>query len=190
MENEMISILRKNKELMYVLDYVDSLGLNNYYIVSGIIFQTIWNYLDKIDLNTGIKDIDVVYYNDKNLSVDVDLMYYRKIQNYVDNLGINYDIDVSNEARMHIWKEANCNTKVKPYKSTEDAISRWLATVSAVGLTKKNGELFIYAPYGVEDIFTKTIRPIKIVDNNKELYKKKVISWSERFNNLNIIDWE
>lgn len=74
-------------------------------------------------------------------------------------------------------------------KNSEDAISKWIATVHAIGITKKNNEIEIYAPYGLSDIFTKTIRPIKHKGNSKELYDNKVAVWKERFENLNVIEW-
>ena len=71
----------------------------------------------------------------------------------------------------------------------EDAICKWIATVHAIGITKVNDSIKIYAPYGLGDIYSRTIRPIKHDGNSKELYDKKVASWSERFDNLNIIEW-
>ena len=62
-QNEMfISIIEKNRNLMLVLNYLESLKLPNFYIAAGSIFQTIWNYYDGNDLNYGIKDIDIIYY--------------------------------------------------------------------------------------------------------------------------------
>lgn len=99
-----ISILKKNKDLMMVLDYITELGLPNFYIAAGSVFQTIWNYYDGKDLNFGIKDIDVIYYDHSNLSVEKDLEYYNTIRDFVKTKGFHYEIDVSNEARMHLWK--------------------------------------------------------------------------------------
>ena len=91
---------------------------------------------------------------------------------------------------MHLWKmEHGQGEKVKPYKNSEDAMSKWIATVHAIGITKENNKIKVYAPYGLSDIFSKTIRPIKHDGNSKELYDKKVADWSERFNNLTIIEW-
>ena len=187
--DKIISILKENKELMLILDYVDKLDLPNYYIAAGSIFQTVWNYYDKKPLNYGIKDIDVIYFDKSNLSVEKDIKYYEKIKEYSDQIGCKYEIDVSNEGRMHLWKNKKYNIDIKPYISSEDAIERWIATIHAVGITKENNELKIYAPYGVSDIFSRTIRPIKHEDNSKEMYDKKVNSWKERFDNLNIIKW-
>ncbi len=102
---------------------------------------------------------------------------------------MNYKFDVHNEARMHLWKKEKNNKNIKQYKNSEDAISQWIATVHAIGITKKNDDIEIYAPYGLSDIFSRTIRPIKHKGNSKELYDNKVAVWKERFENLNIIEW-
>lgn len=185
----LITILKKNNELMDVLNYIDSLKLPNYYIAAGSVFQTIWNYYDNNDLNYNIKDIDVIYYDNNDLSVETDIKYYDLINDYCKSKNYTYEIDVSNEARMHIWKKENYNIDVEPYINSEDAIDKWIATVHAIGITKENNDIKVYAPYGLSDIFSRTIRPIKHKYNTKEIYDKKAINWNSRFDNLNIIEW-
>ena len=185
----LITILKKNNELMDVLNYIDSLKLPNYYIAAGSVFQTIWNYYDNNDLNYNIKDIDVIYYDDNDLSVETDIKYYDLINDYCKSKNYTYEIDVSNEARMHIWKKENYNIDVEPYINSEDAIDKWIATVHAIGITKENNDIKVYAPYGLSDIFSRTIRPIKHKYNTKEIYDKKANNWNSRFDNLNIIEW-
>ena len=184
-----VLILEKNIELMDILDFIDKLNLPNFYIAAGSVFQTIWNYYDNKPLNDKIKDIDVIYYNNEDLSVDTDIKYYNLINDYCIKQGYNYEIDVSNEARMHLWKKEKFNIDVRQYINSEDAISKWIATVHAIGITKDNDNIKIYAPYGLSDIYSRTIRPIKHKYNTKEIYDKKAKSWSERFSNLNIIEW-
>lgn len=185
-----IYILKQNKNLMVMLDYISELNLPNFYIAAGSVFQTIWNYYDGRDLNFGIKDIDVIYYNNDDLSVEKDIEYYNLISKYAKSKNLDYEIDVSNEARMHLWQmKHNQGKKIKQYQNSEDAISKWIATVHAIGITKENDEIKVYAPYGLSDIFSKTIRPIKHENNSKELYDKKVKSWNKRFKDLNIIKW-
>ncbi len=184
-----ISILEKNTELMDILDYIYKLKLPNYYIAAGSVFQTIWNYYDKKPLNYGISDIDIIYYNKDNLSVDMDIYYYNLIKDYCMKKGYNYEIDVSNEARMHLWQKEKLNMDVPQYINSEDAINNWIATVHAIGITKENDSIKIYAPYGLSDIYSRTIRPLKHKYTTKDIYNKKAKSWSERFDNLNIIEW-
>ena len=42
----LIEIMKQNKELMDILDYVESLKLPNFYIAAGVVFQTVWNYYE------------------------------------------------------------------------------------------------------------------------------------------------
>ncbi len=184
-----ISIIKQNTELMTILNYIYELKLPNFYIAAGSIFQTIWNYYNHKPLNFGIKDIDIIYYDTNNISKESEKNLEDKIIKHFEKLGLKYDFDVHNEARMHLWKKENENKNIDQYKNSEDAIDQWIATVHAIGITKKNNEIKVYAPYGLSDIFSKTVRPIKHKGNSKELYDKKVLSWQSRFENLNVIKW-
>lgn len=182
-----VSIIKKNKDLMLILDYIESLNLPNFYIAAGAVFQTIWNYYDNKPLNYNIKDIDIIYYDSNNLSKEDEKKLEYNISQYFKDM--NYEFDVHNEARMHLWKKENENKNIDQYKNSEDAIDQWIATVHAIGITKKNNDIEIYAPYGLSDIFSRTIRPIKHKANSEELYNKKAIAWKNRFDNINIIEW-
>ena len=129
---------------------------------------------------------------EKDIVLNVNNLSYRyddapKDEYVLKNL--NYEFDVHNEARMHLWKKENENKDINQYKNSEDAIDQWIATVHSIGITKENDNIKVYAPYGLSDIFSKTIRPIKHKANSKELYDKKAESWQKRFDNLNIIEW-
>lgn len=184
-----IKIIKQNSDLVTILDYIYELKLPNFYIAAGSVFQTIWNYYDNKPLNFGIKDIDIIYYDPINLSKESEQKLEKTIENYLKKAGLNYELDIHNEARMHLWKKDNENKNIDQYKNSEDAIDQWIATVHAIGITKENNEIKVYAPYGLSDIFSKTIRPIKHKNNSKELYNKKVASWQKRFENLNIVEW-
>lgn len=184
---EFVLILKQNKDLMTILDYIYELKLPNFYIAAGSVFQTIWNYYDNKPLNSGIKDIDIIYYDDNDLSKENVKKLENKITEHFKEL--NYKFDVKNEARMHLWYKEKLNKNINQYINSEDAIDHWIATVHSISITKENDNIKVYAPYGLSDIFSRTIRPIKHKDNSKEIYDKKVASWKERFENLNIIEW-
>ena len=184
-----IKIIKQNSDLVTILDYIYELKLPNFYIAAGSVFQTIWNYYDNKPLNFGIKDIDIIYYDPINLSKESEQKLEKTIEDYLKKAGLNYELDIHNEARMHLWKKDNENKNIDQYKNSEDAIDQWIATLHAIGITKENNEIKVYAPYGLSDIFSKTIRPIKHKNNSKELYNKKVASWQKRFENLNIVEW-
>jgi len=184
-----IEIIKQNSDLMNILNYIEELKLPNFYIAAGSVFQTIWNYYDNKPLNSEIKDIDIIYYDSNILSKDAEFDLENKISDHFKSIGFNYEFDVHNEARMHLWKKENENKDINQYRNSGDAIDRWIATVHAIGITKENNKIKVYTPYGLSDIFSKTIRPIKHIANSKDLYDRKVKSWCERFDGLNIIEW-
>lgn len=186
---EFIKIIKMNKDLMMIFDYIATLNLPNFYIASGSLFQTIWNYQDGKVLTNGLKDIDVIYYDKDNLIKESEQQIEDRVKDFFYQQGYEYDFDIHNEARMHLWKKANENAEIDQYKNSEDAIDQWIATVQAIGITKENGELKVYAPYGLSDIFSRTIRPIKHKGTNKELYDSKTKKWQSRFDNLNVVEW-
>ncbi len=178
------SMLQNNSELMKILAEVDSLKLNNYYIAAGAVFQTIWNTQDKLPLMNGIHDIDIIYF-DKKITQEDSLEQDKFLEKKL-NEKFQMEFDIHNEAYMHLWKGRN----IKPYSSCEDAMGRWLATVHAIGIKGQPDTLEIYAPFGIDDILHRIIRPIYHVDNSKILYDAKALKWQERFNGLTILQWE
>lgn len=61
-------ILLKNEKLMSILkilnDYSsENLKFKNYYVTAGAINQTVFNYYHNFDLNYGIKDFDIIYFD-------------------------------------------------------------------------------------------------------------------------------
>ncbi len=186
---QFIAILRKNQDLMIVLDALEKFQLPNYYVVAGVVFQTIWNYLEDNNLNDNVKDIDIIYYDRQNLAKEDEKKLETKIIKVLKEKGLNYQIDLHNEARMHLWKKEKENKKINQYTSAEDAINKFIVTAHAIGVKKEAEAIKIYAPYGLGDIFSKTLRPIKHEGNDINLYNKKIKKWRQTFNNLTIIDW-
>lgn len=178
-------ILMKNKELVSILKVLESIGIDNCYVGAGSINQTVFNYYHGYQFNYGIKDYDVVYF-DEDLSYEKEDKVIKVIKN---RLGILSDmVDVKNEARVHLWYNEKYQTKREPYSSVEDAIASWGATITCVGVRMKNGKLEVYAPYGLEDIFGMIIRPVKKAFS-KEMYDERAICWQKKWPMLKKIEW-
>lgn len=64
------SIIMSNEIISISLKRAKQLDIDNYYIGAGCIAQTVWNYLSNNPLEYGIKDIDFVYFDDKNLDFE------------------------------------------------------------------------------------------------------------------------
>lgn len=177
-----------NKTLNEVISRAHLCGIENYYIGAGCIAQTVWNYQNGNPLEYGIKDIDFAFFDDKNIDYDYENTVVLKINDLFKNLPIN--IDVKNQARVHLWYENHFGYSIQPYTSLEAALNTWPTTATAIGVRReRSGELKVYAPFGLNDLFGKIVRPNK-VQITREIYENKVNRWLKIWPDLIIIPWE
>ena len=178
-------ILKYNTKLMKILDILEKDGINNYYVGAGCINQTVFNYLHGFDIDYGIKDYDIVYF-EENTSYESEDIVIKRLENKFRDLDV--VVDIKNQARVYIWYYEKYGIKRLPYTSVEDAISSWGATVTCIGVRLENGKLVVYAPYGLSDIFGMIIRPVKR-DFTKEAFDERALRWMSKWPNLKKIDW-
>lgn len=183
-------ILMKNSKLMKTLEILEEYAkenpiFKNHYLGAGGVNQTIFNYYHGYDLNYGIKDFDIVYY-DSDESYEAEDVVINDLNKKLNNVDVSFDI--KNQARVHIWYNEKYGTKRLPYTSVEQAIASWGATITCIGVRLENGKLKVYCPYGLDDIFSMTIRPVK-KDFEKENYETRANRWKNKWEMLTIIEW-
>lgn len=175
----------KNKNLISILKILEKDGLKNYYLGAGAINQTIFNYYHNYEIDYGIKDYDIVYY-DEDKSYEKEDIIIKRLGKKLDKLNILYDI--KNQARVHIWYYEKYKVKRTPYTSVEDAIASWRATITCIGIRLEKNQFIIYAPYGLNDIFNMVIRPVKR-EFSKNLYDERALKWMEKWPKLTKKEW-
>ena len=178
-------ILNKNTKLMNILKILENDCINNYYVGAGCINQTVFNYLHGYDIQYGIKDYDIVYY-DEDTSYDSEDIVIKRLENKFKFLDV--CVDIKNQARVHIWYYEKYGVKRIPYTSVEDAIASWGATITCVGVRLENGNLVVCAPYGLNDIFGMIIRPVKR-EFTKDAFDEKAERWMNKWPRLKKIEW-
>lgn len=182
------NIIMSNETINIALERAKQLDIENYYIGAGCITQTVWNYLSNYPLNYGIKDIDFVYFDDKNLDFQSEDRVIARIKDLYSDLKI--EVDAKNQARIHLWYESRFGYTIEPYTSLESAINTYPTTATAIGVRKeKNDEFKVYAPYGLNDLFGKIVRANKS-QITKHIYDNKVSSWLTKWPDLTVIPWE
>ncbi|MCM3038787.1 nucleotidyltransferase family protein [Paenibacillus motobuensis] len=183
---ELAQIVQKHKAIYEFLVRIQELKINNYFIGAGCITQTVWNYLSDLPLDHGIKDVDFVYFDDNDLSEEKE----EQVKSQIERIFPNYPfkIDVKNEARVHLWYKSRFGYEIKPYRSVEEAIDTWPTTAASLGIRITSNEWNVYAPYGLDDLFNKVVRPNKR-QITKEIYDKKVNRWKAQWNDLRIEPW-
>ena len=179
-------VIRSNDVLNNILVKAMDLGLSDYYVGAGCVAQTIWNNRMKFDLNNGISDIDFVYFDRSDLSINAENLMIEHIKKKLNFSPIK--LDIKNQARVHLWYKEHFGYDIRPYKSIEDAINTWPTTATSIGIRLENNNLKVYAPLGLNDLFGMIVRANKI-QITEEIYIKKVNKWKINWPTLTIIPW-
>lgn len=183
---QFIRIILLNPHIKSILEHDPFPDNANWYLGAGCLAQTVWNYVSGYGITKHIKDYDLVYFS-TNLSKSAELKEQRRVRRLFPQL--KNQLDVVNEARVHLWYEKDFGRKIPPFKSAEEAISTWPTTATAIGVRKPKSEIDIYAPYGLNDLFGMLIKPNK-PHTLRKVYLEKTTRWKKNWPLLNIAPWE
>ena len=179
-EQDILNLIKEDKWMMNILRIAEKLDLPDWVIGAGFVRNKVWDYLhgfNKSRVDTA--DIDLVYYDPSGNDQKADEELSEKLKK---ETGIVWE--VVNEAYAHEWNN------LPPYKSTEDALSQWPETVTAIGIKLENGELKLVAPYGIDDLINLIIRPSpKFADINKVKERIRQKRWQEKWPKLKVLPW-
>jgi uncharacterized protein len=158
------------------------------YIGAGCIVQTVWNHMTNRPLHYGIHDLDVVYFDEQDVSLEKEVEIEERLQTLLSDTP--FKIDAKNEARVHLWYEEKFGKRIAPYSSLEAAINSWPTTATSIGVkVDQKGVFKVYAPYGFHDLFGLIVRPNKFLIS-RDVYEAKVAKWSVRWPELEVISWD
>ena len=181
------ALIKKSFYLKKALDGLKGLDIPEYCIGSGCIAQTVWNYLYGKSITYGISDLDIAYFDDTDLSADSENEMIHFIKNNLDD--IPFPLDIKNQARVHLRYKDRFGYDIYPAASLHDAIDRWPTTATSIGVRiEKDGELIVYASFGLSDLFSGIVRPNKaqIIES---IYQSKVDKWIKKWPKLKIVPW-
>jgi hypothetical protein len=162
------------------------IGLPDCWLVAGAIAQTVWNAAFGLPRDHGLEDVDLVYFDDSDLSAIEEDRHERRIRHLFAHLSVK--IDVKNEARVHLWYSEKFGKPIAPYTSATHAITTFPTTATSIGIQPGASGFSIAAPYGLSDLFGLIVRPNK-VQITRTVYETKVSRWRSLWTGLTIIDW-
>ncbi|MCU4674248.1 nucleotidyltransferase family protein [Catenovulum sp. 2E275] len=167
-----------------ILDCINALP--NAWVGAGIIFQNVWNMQHGFEKNRFVKDIDILYWDDLDLSWESENHYIDLLAKSLPNLNIEWD--VKNIARVHLWYEDRFGIAKKPYVSIQESIASWPVLGACMAMRMQNGQIEFIAPYGFQDMLSLRVRPNKILVNQK-IYQEKADRWKMQWPKLTVEDW-
>jgi hypothetical protein len=159
LEQRLEAIVRGSDSLMTVLRLTRDLDLPDWLIVSGAVYQKVWNHLTGRDPDYGIKDYDLAYFDASDVSYEAEDVH---IQRAATRFPPPFDqqVEVRNQARVHLWFWDRFGEPYEPLTSSAEALGRFVAPCFSVGVRlEADDSLTIEAPFGLNDLFSMTIRP-------------------------------
>ena len=149
---------------MDVLGTVRSLRLPDWAIGAGFVRALVWDRMSG-QSRTRLEDVDVLYFDPKDLSKDREKELRQKLLNERPKV----PWSVKNQARMHT------RNRTAAYRGTEDAMRFWLETPTAVAVRLDADDRFtVLAPYGLDDLFRMIIRPTPKARERMEQFERRL----------------
>ena len=159
LEARLTDIVRADAGLMHVLTTVRALGLPDWRLVSGAVYQAVWNVKTGRPAGYGVKDYDLAYFDGSDLSYEAEDVVIKQVAAAFD-APFRSQVEVRNQARVHLWFQDRFGEPYEALGSTDGALERFVAPTFAVGVRlEADDAISVAAPFGLEDVFAMTIRP-------------------------------
>jgi len=158
LETRLTEIVRADAGLMHVLTVMRDQNLPDWRLFSGAVYQAVWNVQTGRPISYGIKDYDIGYF-DADTSWDAeDVVIQRVAAAFAPP--VRDQVEVRNQARVHLWFEGKFGEPYTPLTCTDDAPARFVAAAFAVGVRlEADDAISVIAPFGLEDVFDMVVRP-------------------------------
>jgi uncharacterized protein len=164
-------IIRATPFLVDALERMRRLQLPDAWLVSGAIYNTVWNHLTGRRPLTGINDIDLFYFDASDLSYEAEDRAIKAAD--LAFAGLPLPVQLRNQARVHLWYPERFGEPYPALRSSSEAIDRFASLTHAVGARLDGeGAIELYTPFSLDDLFSFRIVPNRRM-NNRATHEKK-----------------
>ena len=154
----LIDAVRADPIAEAVLTRAGDLGLSDWALSAGAVYQNVWNALTDRPPGYGIKDYDLAYFDGSDLSYEAEHAVIRRCAAAFADLP--KPVEVRNQARVHLWFEDRFGHPKPPYRSTAEGIANYASPAHMAGLRRKgDGAHVLLAPHGLEALFAMEMTP-------------------------------
>ncbi|BEV71208.1 nucleotidyltransferase family protein [Paludibacterium sp. THUN1379] len=180
------AIVRQNATFMQALTLLRQQALPDGWIGAGAVRSLVWDALTGQPDWRVPGDMDVCYFDERDLSADTERGYQVSLHTLCPDL----PWEVCNQARVHLWYPQAFGKTVPPLRNMHEAVASWpeYATCVAVRLTAQD-DIELLAPHGLEDLFALRIRhnPVRasLADFRRRLASKR---FDQRWPGVHIIE--
>ncbi|WP_339149801.1 MULTISPECIES: nucleotidyltransferase family protein [unclassified Sutcliffiella] len=172
--------------MMEIIEAAMALDLPDWWVCAGFVRSKVWDALHDYTNRTPVPDIDVIYFDGKDLSEEKEKQLERRLLQLYPQA----PWSVKNQARMHVLNN------VPPYINSIEAMSKFPETATAIGV-KLNGDnnLELATPCGIQDLVNLSVKPTATFQTSSErvtIYEKRLRekNWQEVWPNITVFHAE
>ncbi|KZM48347.1 nucleotidyltransferase family protein [Labrenzia sp. OB1] len=181
-------ILLTLPHVVEILTSIRDHALPDGWLVSGGIYQSVWNVLTGRPPLHGIKDFDVIYFDGTDLSWEAEDVVIRKVNAALPDLAPL--LEVRNQARVHLWYEQRFGRPYRPLDCSIDSLTTYAARTHAVAARLDlDGRIVLQAPFGLANLFAMRLVP-NYVQPNARTYSEKAERMKALWPELEVIPWD
>ena len=156
-EREFLALVEADPDIAAMLTAMSTFGAPDLWLVSGVLFQTVWNVLDGYPRGHGIKDYDLFYF-DEDASEEAEDRWIRRAAEHFAFAPC--EVQLRNQARVHLWYREKFGMPEYPQlHSSCDGVRQFLLPACMVAIRPAASGVELFAPLGVDDIFDRILRP-------------------------------
>jgi len=152
------------------------LRLPQCFLTAGCVFQTVWNGRSGQAAQASIRDYDVFYFDDSDLSWEAEDAVIRAAGVLFADLGV--PVEIRNQARVHLWYGQRFGGAYPKLRSARDGIDRYLIRCTCIGIDIATGAL--HAPNGLQEMWDGILR-INPRNPRPDLFRCKAEAYRARW---------
>ncbi len=146
-------------------------ALPEWRIVSGVLYNAVWNAMDGKPSGYGVKDVDIFYHDSSDPSWEAEDAVIKSAEPFFAELAV--PIEIRNQARVHLWYEQKFGRPCPAYRSVEHAIDHFASRAHCVALRlEPDGRLDLYASFGLSEMFERRLVPNRALENPETHHAK------------------
>ncbi|HLO76004.1 MAG TPA: nucleotidyltransferase family protein [Magnetospirillum sp.] len=181
-----VALTLQNPVIRVILSRMNQLGVDDCWLASGCLFQTVWNLRCGKAPTAGIRDYDLIYF-DADTSWDAEnAVIQRAARLFAD---VDARIELRNQARVHLWYEAKFGRRFGSLTHSCHSLWRYPSRTSAVAMRiHPAGHIELYAPFGIRHALDLKVRPNRRADI-ADVYDSKARRWRGEWPALSVEPW-
>jgi hypothetical protein len=183
---QVVQLILMNRINVEILERFNRMGIHDWWLAAGALFQTVWNLRSGRAAWQDINDYDVFYFSEDTTWEAEDLVIKDCERLFED---LNANVQVRNQSRVHLWYEDKYGIAYPALTNASEGIMRFPARCASIGI-KRTGDEFLdlFVPFGLDDVWNLIVTPNRTLPI-AHVYAEKTERWKKSWPTLTVHPW-